>query len=58
MQTNEMQSGAAANLSVECLLLFFDERHLIHAKLAIEENPYRFFERLEDFTRVKPDWIA
>ena len=53
-----MQSGAAANLSVECLLLFFDERHLIHAKLAIEENPYRFFERLEDFTRVKPDWIA
>ena len=53
-----MQSGAAANLSVECLRLFFGECNLTHAKLATEENPYRFFERLEDFTRVKPDWIA
>ncbi len=58
MQTNEMQSGAAASLSVECLRLFYGECNLTHAKLAIEENLYRFFERLEDFARVKPDWIA
>ena len=52
-----MQSGAVANLSVECLRLFFGECHLTHAKFAIEENLYSFFEMLEDFTRVNLDWI-